>query len=355
MFLPLSPDFEGIEPRTKTPSANLTLIALTAAVSLGVWKTGLGTDLTDLTSLALRRSGSSPFQLLSHAFVHADFWHLFGNAVCLFAFGNALNMRLGNLRYLGLYLALCVAGGLAWLLFGGGPAVIGASGVAMGLAGMFFFLFPRLPMNVLVWAVGLLLAGFALGHTLLFGSTFSVYSLMLVFGLVVAFQLRGLFSSALIGPPPEGYVLRFLGFRSIKLAGCWIMPIFVAFDLWAITLGSPDNVAHSAHIGGAGAGVLLALGLTGYGMVQGTPAQPTLLEWAGLRKRVRPPVTPAMLYPPRVTRRRASARLRRATKRALSFSDWQRERLEQDERERLAGYDRRDERSTQTVSRAHMG
>src|SRR5436190_20830858 len=43
------------------------------------------------TNYALNTSSSGfrPWQLVTYLFVHADFWHLFGNMLFLFCFGNA--------------------------------------------------------------------------------------------------------------------------------------------------------------------------------------------------------------------------------------------------------------------------
>src|SRR5207237_972692 len=57
-------------------------------------------------------SGFQPWQLVTYLFVHADFWHLFGNMLFLFCFGNAVNAKLGHLPFLGLYLLCGVLAGV---------------------------------------------------------------------------------------------------------------------------------------------------------------------------------------------------------------------------------------------------
>ena len=45
---------------------------------------------------------------VTYAFVHADMWHLAGNLVFLWVFGDNVEDALGHLRYLLFYLAAAV-------------------------------------------------------------------------------------------------------------------------------------------------------------------------------------------------------------------------------------------------------
>jgi membrane associated rhomboid family serine protease len=80
--------------------------------------------------------------LLGSFWLHANFWHLLGNSLYLWVFGNAVCSKLGNLGYLPAYVGLGVAGGIGHLLFSNAPAV-GASGAISGLIGMHLVLFPE--------------------------------------------------------------------------------------------------------------------------------------------------------------------------------------------------------------------
>ena len=81
-------------------------------------------------------------QLITHAFVHGDFWHLLGNMIFLFAFGNAIDAKLGHWQFLLCYFFFAAFAGLGWLLLGNGIPMVGASGAIMGIAGVFFVLYP---------------------------------------------------------------------------------------------------------------------------------------------------------------------------------------------------------------------
>jgi membrane associated rhomboid family serine protease len=80
----------------------------------------------------------------TYALVHADLTHLLINAAWLLAFGSAVAMRIGGLRFL-VFSAVCGAcGALTFLVLEWGEAapVVGASGAVSGLmAASFRFLF----------------------------------------------------------------------------------------------------------------------------------------------------------------------------------------------------------------------
>jgi membrane associated rhomboid family serine protease len=81
---------------------------------------------------------------LTYALVHADLTHLVINAAWLLAFGSAVAMRIGGLRFM-LFSALCTAAGALVFLaleWGAAVPVVGASGAVSGLmAAAFRFLF----------------------------------------------------------------------------------------------------------------------------------------------------------------------------------------------------------------------
>src|SRR5262249_26212016 len=91
---------------------------------------------------ALDPKNFRPQNLITHAFVHGGFLHLLGKLIFLFAFGNAINAKLGHVVYLACYFFFAILAGLGWMLLGNGVPVVGASGAIMGIAGMFFVLYP---------------------------------------------------------------------------------------------------------------------------------------------------------------------------------------------------------------------
>ena len=82
---------------------------------------------------------------ITSIFIHGGWWHLIGNMLFLWIFGDNIEDRLGRVRYLLFYLAVGVAGGVAHVL--ANPAstipVIGASGAVAGVLGAYLISFPR--------------------------------------------------------------------------------------------------------------------------------------------------------------------------------------------------------------------
>ena len=79
----------------------------------------------------------TPWQLVSYAFLHGNFNHMFFNMFAVWMFGTPLEKVWGSQRF-GLYFAVCVVGAaiaqLVVQLFEGGVyPTIGASGGVFGL------------------------------------------------------------------------------------------------------------------------------------------------------------------------------------------------------------------------------
>ena len=295
-------DEVDLELRTPGPTMNLTLLALTTAISVACWWGWL-----DVRSLAISRDHPRVLQFVSHAFVHAGPGHLFVNGLCLLAFGNLLNRKLGHARYLTLYLTLCVAGGLGWLAVDHGRAAIGASAVATALAGLFLVAYPKLrllvyvPTMAYVWTATFLL--FALLGSLGIGP-FGVWLAALIAGItVLVFQARYFMSSH---NPPEGMLLAFLGFRAYRIRGLWVVLGLLVSDVLALSIGLKGSVAHATHLFGAATGLLLGLLWLASGHLRGSSTHPSLDAWVPAARPTRP-------------RTRRTAR--------LSFSEWRQQQL----------------------------
>jgi membrane associated rhomboid family serine protease len=140
--------------------------------------------------------------LVSYSFLHGDFWHLGGNMLFLWVFGDNVEDAMGHVRFLIFYILCAVAGALAHGLMDPSSAapLIGASGAVAGIVGAYLLLHPR----VRVW--------------------------VLVLGRVPL-------------PLPAWIPL-----------GLWI-----AFQFAMIALMADDQVSWAAHIGGIVAGMVLVL------------------------------------------------------------------------------------------------
>lgn len=111
-------------------------------------------------------------------FLHANIWHLAGNMLFLWIYGDNVEHRLGRIGYLLTYLATGVAATLFFAVFAwSSPTpMIGASGAISGVLGLYFLLFPRNKVKLFVaffpffFDVILLPARWVLGFYILFSN-----------------------------------------------------------------------------------------------------------------------------------------------------------------------------------------
>lgn len=192
----------------RIPWANHLLVA----ANIGVFIAQVAVQGAGLEPFMLQPKGGKIYQLLSYAFLHADALHLAGNMIFLWVFGNAVNDRLGHLRYLLSYLGFIAMAGLGYLFIDARGPMIGASGAICGVVGMFLVLF-------------------------------------------AGAEVRLLFSFC------------FFFNRTFLVGAFWIIGFWIASDVaWMILLGQATPVACSAHGIGYAAGIsvaVLLLKLTG--------------------------------------------------------------------------------------------
>jgi len=109
-------------------------------IGLGLWPIGSGRFM--------------PWQVLTYAFLHGSFLHLFFNMYGLWMFGAELEGLWGTRRYLQFLAVSAITGGLVFLLLevilGAGSLLIGASGALYGLLLANAMLFPHRPMLLII-------------------------------------------------------------------------------------------------------------------------------------------------------------------------------------------------------------
>ena len=145
--------------------------------------------------------GWSVAALFGHMWLHLSHFHIIGNLIFLWVFGNAVCSKLGNLLYLPVYLGTGLVAAIVHLFFDGRPAV-GASGAIFGIVGVYFMLYP-------------------------------FNSIKCIFVFIV-------------------YV------RRINIAGFWIILWWIALNVLGAVSGY-TAAAYFGHIGGFVAGVILAI------------------------------------------------------------------------------------------------
>ncbi|HWA88469.1 MAG TPA: rhomboid family intramembrane serine protease [Rhizomicrobium sp.] len=90
--------------------------------------------------------------LITHMFLHGGFWHIAGNLLYLWIFGNNIEEAMGHFRYTLFYLASGIAAALTMGLMDPSSQVpmVGASGAISGVLGAYMLLYPRARVRVLV-------------------------------------------------------------------------------------------------------------------------------------------------------------------------------------------------------------
>ena len=100
--------------------------------------------------------------VLTSMFVHGGFWHLAGNMLYLWIFGNNIEDAMGHVRFVIFYLLCGVAAVAAQVLPNPASEVpmVGASGAISGVLGAYMLLYPRakvllgLPLGFLIVELG---------------------------------------------------------------------------------------------------------------------------------------------------------------------------------------------------------
>jgi len=97
-------------------------------------------------------SGTRLWTLLTSMFLHGGFFHIIGNMLYLWIFGDNVEDALGHLPYLAVYVIAGLFGSGLHILTAPQSAVptIGASGAISGVMGAYFVLYPRARVLTLV-------------------------------------------------------------------------------------------------------------------------------------------------------------------------------------------------------------
>ena len=127
--------------------------------------------------------------ILTSMFMHGGFWHLAGNMLYLWIFGNNIEDAMGHTRFFIFYVICGIAAVFAQVLPNPGSIVpmVGASGAISGVLGAYLLLYPRarvllgLPVGFLIVRLGRFPAIWVLA---------AWFGLQLVMGTIAAAQVR---------------------------------------------------------------------------------------------------------------------------------------------------------------------
>jgi membrane associated rhomboid family serine protease len=164
MFIPL----KDLNPSRTYPFVNITLIL--ANIAVFIYEVGLKATLSPraydafflpflmvparfLSFIAGHTSFEVAFvPLVTSIFLHQTFWHLAGNMLFLWIFGDNVEDFFGHFTYLLFYLVCGVGAGFLHVLFNLHSSVpaLGASGAISGVMGAYILLYPRARILTLV-------------------------------------------------------------------------------------------------------------------------------------------------------------------------------------------------------------
>jgi rhomboid family protein len=143
--------------------------------------------------------------IFTSMFLHGGIWHLLGNMLYLWIFGNNIEDAMGHARFLLFYVLSGVAAAMTMAMMD--PAsnipMVGASGAISGVLGAYMLLYPRARVTVLIPI------------------------------LIILYPFR--------------------------ISAVWVVGVWFAMQLWnaAVSMPNSPGVAWWAHVGGFAAGIAL--------------------------------------------------------------------------------------------------
>ncbi|HEY0283061.1 MAG TPA: rhomboid family intramembrane serine protease [Rhizomicrobium sp.] len=213
-MIPISDD----NPSRQTPFFTWAIIAVCVAVY--IWQVRQGPQsgtvfqlygfvpkslMSPPLSPAEETGWSALTNIFTSMFVHGGIWHLAGNMLYLWIFGNNIEDAMGHARFLLFYLLCGVAAALTMAFMDPASTIpmVGASGAISGVLGAYMLLYPRARVTVVIPIV--------------------------------------------------------IIFYPFRISAVWVVGVWFAMQLFSAAGSTPDSpgVAWWAHIGGFVAGLLL--------------------------------------------------------------------------------------------------
>jgi len=197
-------------------------------------------DLNGVLGLYFPKSDSfKPVQILTHMFMHANFWHLFFNMYALYIFGQVLENVWGAKRFLTYY-----------LVCGLGAALVHESVIAFEYNNLIQKLGPEQLQLVINDGAALLQQGrtwdnIDMQNLQVLLNTPTVGASGAVFGLLLAFGVLFPNTQLMIIFPP------------IPIKAKYFVLIYGAIELYLAFTQPGSNIAHAAHLGGMLFGYIL--------------------------------------------------------------------------------------------------
>lgn len=145
--------------------------------------------------------------LVTYMFLHANFWHLLGNMIFLWVFGDDVEEAMGPLRFVAFYIGSGIVAGLVFTA--SAPhlqlPLVGASGAVAGVLAAYLMLRPCQKVAVFV-----------------------------------------------------PYILLWFIVRPVvRIDAFWVLGAWILMQFWSISVQTHDDVAYMAHVGGLVSGTAL--------------------------------------------------------------------------------------------------
>ena len=197
-------------------------------------------DLNGILGLYFPKSESfKPLQILTHMFMHADFWHLFFNMYALFIFGQVLENVWGPKRFL-----------IYYLVCGLGAALIHESVIAFEYNKLANSISPdqlQLVLNegAIYLKEGKFFTDTGMQSLQLLLNTPTVGASGAVFGILLAFGVLFPNTQLMIIFPP------------VPIKAKYFVLIYGGIELFLAFTQPGSNIAHAAHLGGMLFGYIL--------------------------------------------------------------------------------------------------
>jgi membrane associated rhomboid family serine protease len=199
-----------------------------------------GVDLNRILGLYFPKSDSfKPFQILTHMFMHAGFWHLFFNMYALFIFGQVLENAWGPKRFL-----------IYYLVCGVGAVLVHESVIAFEYNSLVHKLSPEQIQLVFNDGTSLYLQGRTWDNTTMENlqvllNTPTVGASGAVFGILLAFGVLFPNTQLMLLIPP------------MPIKAKWFVLFYGALELYLAFKQPGSPIAHTAHVGGMLFGYIL--------------------------------------------------------------------------------------------------
>lgn len=141
-------------PSGRTPYVTYALVAANVLIFLSYWGS-LDTPYAAYAfyeRYALIPARPSPLDFLTSMFLHGGIWHLLGNMLFLWIFGDNLEDEMGHGGFALFYILCGVSAGVVHVVlsFGSPVPTVGASGAIAGVMGGYMLLFPRARVDILL-------------------------------------------------------------------------------------------------------------------------------------------------------------------------------------------------------------